>query len=80
MPDLVAMPAVPCDHDRVSRTSPTDDDDGFRHRTVELRRPPAGMIDDEDAIDLALVAQLVNSGVLTSEISAANEHDPDLEV
>jgi hypothetical protein len=38
------------------------------------------MIDDEEAIDLALVAELVNSGLLTAEISAANNYDPDLEV
>ncbi len=38
------------------------------------------MIDDETMIDLALVADVVNSGVLTAEISAANNHDPDLEV
>jgi hypothetical protein len=66
-----------CDHGQVSSSL---DSDGFRHRRVALRRPPAEMIDDEDSIDLALVAELVNSGVLTAEISAANNHDPDLEV
>ena len=30
--------------------------------------------------DLAAVAEAVNKGVLTDEISAANNHDPDFEV
>ena len=65
----------------MSDAAPTDRrDDGFRHRTVTLRRPPKEMIVEEDSIDLALAADLVNSGVLTAEISAANNHDPDLEV
>jgi hypothetical protein len=65
----------------VSNAAPTDrHDDGFRHRTVTLRRPPPEMIVDESSIDLALAASLVNSGVLTAEISAANNHDPNLEV
>ena len=62
------------------RSVPTDRNDGFRHRAVEPRRPPAEMIDDEESIDLAVVAEIVNSGVLTAEITAANNHDPDLEV
>jgi hypothetical protein len=73
----LAAGVVGCDHVQVSSTL---DGDGFPHRRVALRRPPAEMIDDEDSIDLSLVAELVNSGVLTAEISAANNHDPDLEV
>jgi hypothetical protein len=73
--------AIACDHGRVSEGDASDrDSDGFRHRRVVLRRPSAEMIDDEEAIDLALVAELVNSGLLTAEISAANNYDPDLEV
>ena len=64
----------------MSNPASTDHADGFPHRTVVLRRPPAHMIDDESMIDLSVVAELVNSGVLTEEISAANNHDPDLEV
>lgn len=75
------MAAASCDHGGVRKGDPGErDSDGFQHRRVVLQRPPAEMIDDEDAIDLALVAELVNSGVLTAEISAANNHDPDLEV
>jgi hypothetical protein len=64
----------------VSNPASTDHADGFPHRTVTLRRPPDHMIDDESMIDLSVVAELVNSGVLTEEISAANNYDPDLEV
>ena len=38
------------------------------------------MIDDESMIDLSVVAELVNSGVLTQEISAAKNPDPAFEV
>ena len=55
------------------------DTDDAGHRTVELRRPPAEMMDDEGSVDLAVVAELVHSGGLTAKISAANNHEPDLE-
>jgi len=56
----------------------TDHAGDFAHRTAVLPRPPAHMTDGETTIDVALVAELVNSSELTAEISAAYDHDGNL--
>ena len=48
-----------------------------RHERVVLRVPPNV---DPDDVDLEAVAEIINSGVLTAEIDAANNYDPDLAV
>lgn len=68
-----------CDHVGVTlHASDGSFTSGPRHETIVLRRP-SRVGHPEDA-DLALVAEIIRSGELTAEISAANNHDPDLEV
>ncbi len=49
-----------------------------RHERIFLRVPPNA--EHPENVDLAAVAEIINSGVLTAEIDAANNYDPDLAV
>jgi hypothetical protein len=63
-----------------SMTIHASDETGPRlpREPVLLRRPADP--DRHDTVDLEDIAAIIRSGVLTAEIDAANNHDPDLAV